>query len=102
MSSVLDALGYPGRCLSSTSALSLSKDFLLIQTCFLNILLSPCTLLTSNEFQCLRHFSHANRFTLATSLSHHDRRLPASEVHCVTSELLSLLLDRYVFKFDVG
>jgi hypothetical protein len=59
MSSVLDALGYPGHCLPSTSALPLSKEYRHIETCFLNIILAPYTLLASNEFETLRHSSHA-------------------------------------------
>jgi hypothetical protein len=47
-SSVLDALGYPDRCLSSICALPLSKEFLRIQTCSLNLMLVPYTLLTIN------------------------------------------------------
>jgi hypothetical protein len=64
----------------------LSKDFLCMQTYFLNIMLAPYTLLTSNEFQTLRHHSQAksnhtgqffvsprSQFTCQRSALPHDR-----------------------------
>jgi hypothetical protein len=94
--------GYPGRCLPSTSALPLSKDYRHIQNCFPNIILAPYTLLTSNEFQPLRHTSHAKANHIGPFFIASCRSRTASEGHSDTTGLRCLLRGRYVVKSAVG